>query len=71
MRHTCTKKAMGLSPGRTKSDLAGIPTQFLYIPILNLNANPFGKKEEIAKMVYLDGKVYLKSLSPSLDVLII
>ena len=33
-----------------------LPTQFLYISILNPNANPFGKKEEIAKMVYLDGQ---------------
>jgi hypothetical protein len=29
-----------------------LSTQFLYISILN----PFGKKEEIAKMVYLDGQ---------------
>ena len=33
-----------------------LPTQFLYISILNLNENPFGKKEEIAKMVYLYGQ---------------
>lgn len=32
-----------------------LSTQFLYISILNPSTNPFGKKEEIAKMVYLDG----------------
>lgn len=33
-----------------------LSTQFLYISILNPSTNPFGKKEEIAKMVYLDGQ---------------